>query len=502
MATTATRRKRFEGQKRKVYALTSMCQECQRPIRPGQTWKFTPEGGKVHYYCAQQNPAPTDFWVVLLEHDGKRWWVEERYQFTSAAEASEWVRGVLKENPDFGFVLAERIPGLPNRILRTWNVPQGTARRIVTIAKAESVNPAGMDLSWLQVGNTFAPQFGQHLKGKELVWLYRNSDGRELAIRVGDVLEFNSAPVSLLTTTPYRREVAMWAIPVNQRGHGDSHYSLVFEGVPGYAYGEKWRLRHLAVENPAGPTFSEAMVAARQAGARIGDTSGFEPWLIRQKLDTRGPQILEKLRTEFWKGVETGEAPKESAGPEQIYHGAKIRKTTAGWMTNIDPASVFDDLRQVKQFIDAQQRNPRLTDRAFRYRANARPPVGPKQCAFCGTKQQIQVGHVDGHEENDEPENLIWTCRSCNMLHANTLRAAGYGRLTRQYNPAARGAETYKQYALALMSMKGESDAMTLPAAVEMVHATSADDRSRFSREIWRLRRRHYGHTGVYRRTA
>jgi hypothetical protein len=165
---------------------------------------------------------------------------------------------------------------------------------------------------------------------------------------------------------------------------------------------------------------------------------------------------------------------------------------------------VFDDLRQVKQFIDAQQRNPnfQLTDRAFRYRANANPPDGPKQCAFCGSKQQIQVGHVDGHEENNEPENLIWTCRSCNMLHANTLRAAGYGRLTRQYNPAARGAETYKQYALALMSMKGGSDAMTVPAAVEMVHHTSADDRSRFSREIWRLRRRHYGRTGFYRRSA
>jgi hypothetical protein len=122
---------------------------------------------------------------------------------------------------------------------------------------ASEENPA-LDLSWLQVGDTFAPQFGQHLKGKELVWLYRNSDGRELAVRVGDVLEFNSAPVSLLTTTPYRREIAMWAVPVNQKGRMDSRYSLVFEGVPGYSYGEKWRLRHVSKENPA-PDVADAI---------------------------------------------------------------------------------------------------------------------------------------------------------------------------------------------------------------------------------------------------
>jgi hypothetical protein len=31
------------------------------------------------------------------------------------------------------------------------------------------------------------------------------------------------------------------------------------------------------------------------------------------------------------------------------------------------------------------------------------------------------------------------------------------------------------------MSMKGESDAMTVPAAVEMIRATSPEDRSRFA---------------------
>ena len=39
-----------------AYKLTHQCRGCGKPIVPGQTWKFTPEGGKVHYYCAKQNP--------------------------------------------------------------------------------------------------------------------------------------------------------------------------------------------------------------------------------------------------------------------------------------------------------------------------------------------------------------------------------------------------------------------------------------------------------------
>ena len=26
----------------------------------------------------------------------------------------------------------------------------------------------------------------------------------------------------------------------------------------------------------------------------------------------------------------------------------------------------------------------------------------------------VEVGHLDGHEENTGPENLIWNCRACN----------------------------------------------------------------------------------------
>jgi hypothetical protein len=38
--------------------------------------------------------------------------------------------------------------------------------------------------------------------------------------------------------------------------------------------------------------------------------------------------------------------------------------------------------------------------------------------------------------------------------------------------------------------MKGESDAMTVPAAVEMIRATPPAKRSEFAREIWKLRRK------------
>ena len=60
MAARATTRGRTaargkEAERRLVYQLSHKCQGCGRLIVPGQTWKWTPEGGKVHYYCAR-NP--------------------------------------------------------------------------------------------------------------------------------------------------------------------------------------------------------------------------------------------------------------------------------------------------------------------------------------------------------------------------------------------------------------------------------------------------------------
>ena len=75
----------------------------------------------------------------------------------------------------------------------------------------------------------------------------------------------------------------------------------------------------------------------------------------------------------------------------------------------------------------------------------------------------------------------------------------GLGRRTRQYNPEVRGAESYQQWAVPVMSIRGDSEVMTVPAAVEMIRATRPEDRSRFARETWRRRREHYGPTGRYR---
>ncbi len=53
---------------------------------------------------------------------------------------------------------------------------------------------------------------------------------------------------------------------------------------------------------------------------------------------------------------------------------------------------------------------------------------------MCGSGRNIDIGHIDGHEEDNSPANTFFTCRRCNVLSGNTLRAAGLGRLTHQRN--------------------------------------------------------------------
>lgn len=78
------------------------------------------------------------------------------------------------------------------------------------------------------------------------------------------------------------------------------------------------------------------------------------------------------------------------------------------------------------------------------------------------------------------------------------MRSKRLGRLTRQYNPTPSGAETLGQWMNAVMSMKGESGGnMTLADAVAMVHATPQEERSRFAKQIWKLRRQHGTERGV-----
>jgi len=102
----------------------------------------------------------------------------------------------------------------------------------------------------------------------------------------------------------------------------------------------------------------------------------------------------------------------------------------------------------------------------------------------------VEVGHLDGHEENTGPENLIWNCRACNTRLGVVFKHLGMGRRTRQFNPGE-GANSLGQWLTAVMSMKGESDAMTVPAAVEIIRATPPTRRSEFAGEIWSRRRDH-----------
>src|SRR5208283_2202508 len=135
-----------------------------------------------------------------------------------------------------------------------------------------------------------------------------------------------------------------------------------------------------------------------------------------------------------------------------------------------------------------------ITDRAKRYRANAAAP--PKhRCFACGNPKVRGVAHIDGNEANSQPQNLDWTCSSCNARMANTLRKAGLGRKTRQYNPRrkpAADAPSFKQYGWAVSVMRGQT-AGDVKAATDIVYATPPDKRSEYGHRFWRTRKQRYG---------
>lgn len=131
-----------------------------------------------------------------------------------------------------------------------------------------------------------------------------------------------------------------------------------------------------------------------------------------------------------------------------------------------------------------------ITDRAKRYRARRNAPAGPKRCYCCGRPDVNDVEHIDGKEANGQAHNLAWSCRSCNTTKGAHFAAKGRGIRTRQFNPAkGGGAKSLSQYLTAVMTLKGESDQMSLSDAIGLVHNTSASDRSKFAKEIWSRRR-------------
>jgi hypothetical protein len=139
-----------------------------------------------------------------------------------------------------------------------------------------------------------------------------------------------------------------------------------------------------------------------------------------------------------------------------------------------------------------------VTDRAHRYRAVRNAPEGEKRCLFCGSTRNVEVGHLDGHEEHGEAENLVWTCRSCNVVAANSLKNARMGRATHQFNPSkSGGASNVGEWAQAVgaiiphkypernIGLRGGST-MSTSDGVAMIRATSPAKRRDFAAQLGR----------------
>jgi hypothetical protein len=146
-----------------------------------------------------------------------------------------------------------------------------------------------------------------------------------------------------------------------------------------------------------------------------------------------------------------------------------------------------------------------LTDRALRYRANHPQclPEGPKRCMWCGKRNagtnppNIQVGHIDGDESNTSPENLAWTCRSCNQIVSNSMKRAGVGRPTNQYNPRrrTRGITDWREFQEALAITRGDTIG-DVEKAAQHIRDTPMSRRSEFQKDAWVRRKELYGPSG------
>lgn len=137
-----------------------------------------------------------------------------------------------------------------------------------------------------------------------------------------------------------------------------------------------------------------------------------------------------------------------------------------------------------------------LTDRGMRYRANregVRPP-GPKVCGYCGSENNVGVEHVDGREENCNPANLLWGCKSCNGRKAALFKRLGLGRRVRQYNGDG-GKVSLKEYGDAIKVMRGAFEG-NVEHAMDTIHRASPAIRSKFSQQAWKSRRARYGPAG------
>lgn len=140
-----------------------------------------------------------------------------------------------------------------------------------------------------------------------------------------------------------------------------------------------------------------------------------------------------------------------------------------------------------------------LTDRAKRYRAHKNAPPGPKQCGFCGRRKNIDLHHIYGDEADDEPDNLMWACRPCNVKVSILMKRAGLGKPTNQFN-AGRGRglsrrDAMREYGNAIKVMRGDFEG-DVSAAVATIRATPPELRRAYTSRTWPARRALYGPSG------
>jgi predicted RNA-binding Zn-ribbon protein involved in translation (DUF1610 family) len=197
-----------------------------------------------------------------------------------------------------------------------------------------------------------------------------------------------------------------------------------------------------------------------------------------RKTGTSSRKRADDLNREF---LERQTTRRTAAPKSATFKGRQIQEQSDGsWVVpSIDRESHFDSLADAKAFVSSWKRNPKVTDRAHRYRAQRLAPAGQKVCALCGSKKNVVPDHKDGHPDHTTPGNLQWLCKSCNTAKGFWMRNHGKGRLTHQYNPAE-GVPTYKQYAFAV--------ATHTPGAHDeggpIIHATPKKLRSEYARQI------------------
>jgi hypothetical protein len=122
-----------------------------------------------------------------------------------------------------------------------------------------------------------------------------------------------------------------------------------------------------------------------------------------------------------------------------------------------------------------------ITDRAKRYRANLNKPAGKKRCTFCASRRNIDVDHITGNEADNEPDNLMYLCRSCNTTKGIIQAKNRIGVRTRQYNPEK--AVTWSEFKNAMMVLLGIVPG-DVGKATETIRATTPGQREKFTDKI------------------